>query len=185
VVWRTVLSDAPGWINSNSSASGFWKMFSTIIHRTVWCSTGLSGVPCGVTATAPTVVCKSEQWSYSARTARVESEQAPEGAPDSEQDLSGAPPDCPVAPTCQSSNGWTLTVGWRGWRTGQCPVAHRTVWCARRQTASPTTTLVVWAINTPNHHTSRHPSFQPTHSIQELVHSIQDTIRLNQNLSKS
>jgi hypothetical protein len=30
-------------------------------------------------------------------------------------------------PTCQSSNGRTLTVGWRGWRTGQCPVAHRTV----------------------------------------------------------
>jgi hypothetical protein len=28
------------------------------------------------------------------------------------------------------------------------------------------------------------PSFQPTHSIQELVHSIQDTIRVNQNLSK-
>jgi hypothetical protein len=26
------------------------------------------------------------------------SEQAPEGAPDSEQDLSGASPDCPVAP---------------------------------------------------------------------------------------
>jgi hypothetical protein len=26
------------------------------------------------------------------------SEQAPEGALDSEQDLSGAPPDCPVAP---------------------------------------------------------------------------------------
>jgi hypothetical protein len=30
-------------------------------------------------------------------TARAESEQAPDGAPDSEQDLSGAPPDCPVA----------------------------------------------------------------------------------------
>jgi hypothetical protein len=30
-----------------------------------------------------------------------------------------------------------------------------------------------------------HPSFQPTHSIQELVHSIQDTNRVNQNLSKS
>ena len=27
--------------------------------------------------------------------------------------------------------------------------------------------------------------FQPTHSIQELVHSIQDTIILNQSLSKS
>jgi hypothetical protein len=34
---------------------------------------------------------------YSAQTVRVESEQAQEGAPDSEQRLSGAPPDCPVA----------------------------------------------------------------------------------------
>jgi hypothetical protein len=88
-------------------------------------------------------------------------------------------------PTCQSSNGRTLTVGWRGWRTGQCPMAHWTVRCALRQQPSPTATLVVGAINTPNHHTSRHPSFQPTHSIQDLVHSIQDTIRVNQNLSKS
>jgi hypothetical protein len=48
--------------------------------------------------TAPTVICKSEQCMNSARTARAESEQAPEGAPDSEQELSGAPPDCPVAP---------------------------------------------------------------------------------------
>jgi hypothetical protein len=48
-------------------------------------------------ATTPTVVCKSEQWSYRTRTARAEPEQAPEDAPDSEQDLSGAPPNCPVA----------------------------------------------------------------------------------------
>jgi hypothetical protein len=48
---------------------------------------------------------------YSARLRAQKPEQAPEGAPDSEQDLSGAPPDCPVAPTCQSSNGRTLTVG--------------------------------------------------------------------------
>jgi hypothetical protein len=47
-------------------------------------------------------------------------------------------------------------------------LAHRTVRCAHRQTASPTATLVVGAINTPNHHTSRHPSFQPLHSVQEL-----------------
>jgi hypothetical protein len=33
---------------------------------------------------------------YSARTVRAESEQAPEGALDSEQYLSGAAPDCPV-----------------------------------------------------------------------------------------
>jgi hypothetical protein len=81
-------------------------------------------------------------------------------------------------PSCQNlqrsnPNGW---VTW---------LAHRTVRCALRQQPSPTTTLVVGAINTPNHHTSIHPSFQPTHSIQELVHSIQDTIRLNQSLSKS
>jgi hypothetical protein len=52
-------------------------------------------------------------------------------------------------------------------------LAHRTVRCALRQQPSPTT------------NTSRYPSFQPTHSIQELVHSIQDTNRVNQNLSKS
>jgi hypothetical protein len=69
--------------------------------------------------------------------------------------------------------------GWVTW------LAHRTVRCAHRQTASSTATLVVGSINTRNHHTSRHPSFQPTHSIQELVHSIKDTIRLNQTLYKS
>jgi hypothetical protein len=70
-------------------------MLSAIIHRTVQSSTGLSGVPSGATASVPTVVCKSEQWTV--RTARAESEQAPEGAPDSEQWLSSAPPDYPVA----------------------------------------------------------------------------------------
>jgi hypothetical protein len=34
---------------------------------------------------------------YSARLRAQKSEQAPEGAPDSLQDLSSAPPDCPVA----------------------------------------------------------------------------------------
>jgi hypothetical protein len=142
LVHHRTLSGARGRSTPNSSPSGFWKCHSAIIHRTVRCGNGLSGVPCGVTATAPTVVYKSEQWSYSVRTARVESEQAPEGAPDSEQWLSGGP-------TCESSNGRTLTIGWRGWRTGQCSVAHQIVRCARRQTASPTATLLVGAINTP------------------------------------
>jgi hypothetical protein len=97
VCHRTV-SGAPGWIHSNCSASGFWKWLSAIIHRTVRCSTGLSDVPSGVTATAPTVDCKRWTVSYSARTARAEVRAAPEGAPDSEQWLSGAPSDCPVAP---------------------------------------------------------------------------------------
>jgi hypothetical protein len=47
-------------------------------------------------------------------------------------------------------------------------LAHRTVRCAIRQKPSPTVNLVVGAINTPNHHTSMHPSFQPSNLIQEL-----------------
>jgi hypothetical protein len=38
-------------------------------------------------------------------------------------------------------------------------VAHGTVRCAHRQTASPTVGFVVGAINTPNHHHSKYPSF--------------------------
>jgi hypothetical protein len=109
LVWRTGLSGAPPdsvrctRVDQLELLSfGNLGSPSAIIHRTVRCSTGLSGVPCGATATTPTVVCKSN--SEQCATARVESEQAPEGAPDSEQDLSGGP-------TCQSSNGQTLTVG--------------------------------------------------------------------------
>jgi hypothetical protein len=50
-------------------------------------------------------------------------------------------------------NGW---VTWR--RTGQCPVAHWTVRCAHRQQPSPTACWWLRAINTPNHHNSKHPS---------------------------
>jgi hypothetical protein len=57
----------------------------------------------------------------------------------------------PRGPTSQSSNGQNPTAGWRGWRTGQCPVAHRTVRCAMRQSASQRPLLVVGVINTPNH----------------------------------
>jgi hypothetical protein len=91
------MSGAPGWINSELVTFGFLELLSAIIHRTVRCCTRLSGVLAGATTTAPTVICKSNETVNSARTACAESEQAPEGAPDSEQDLSGAPPDCPVA----------------------------------------------------------------------------------------
>ena len=64
-----------------------------IIHWTVWCNIGLSGVPAEQRLSAPTVVCKSYRNGEQCATARAESEQAPEGAPDSEQ-----PSDCPVAP---------------------------------------------------------------------------------------
>ena len=82
---------------NKKSKLGFKRKEQKKPKRTLVWRTGLSGVPCRATATAPTVVCKSEQCVNSARIACAETEQAPEGAPDSEQGLSSAPPDCPVA----------------------------------------------------------------------------------------
>jgi hypothetical protein len=62
-----------------------------------------------------TIDCNGHmQKCYSAQIVRAESEQPPEGAPDSEQYLSGAAPDCPVphedkSPTVETVR--TLTVG--------------------------------------------------------------------------
>jgi hypothetical protein len=55
----------------------------------------------------------------------------------------------------QSSNGRNRQNpnGWVTW------LAHRTVRCAHRQTASPTAMRWLRAINTPNYHHSKHPSF--------------------------
>jgi hypothetical protein len=98
---------------------------------------------------------------YSARLHAQKSEQAPEGAPDSLQDLSGAPPDCAVAPIVRAP-----MVGTQ--RPGDVAGAPDSVRCAIRQKPSPTVLLVVGAINTPNHHTSMYPSFQPSNLIQKL-----------------
>jgi hypothetical protein len=97
-VCHWTVSGAPGWINSNSPPSGFWKCHSTIIHQTVRCGTGLSGVPAVQRLQRNGRLQRKPDKRYSARTVRTESEQAPEGAPDSEQYLSVAPSDCPVAP---------------------------------------------------------------------------------------
>jgi hypothetical protein len=48
--------------------------------------------------------------------------------------------------------------GWVTW------LAHRTVWCARRQKPSPTAILVVGAINTPNHPTFMASKFFSLHT---------------------
>jgi hypothetical protein len=100
-----------------------------LAHRTVRWETGLSGVPAeqrlqrnGRLQRTP---AKALQCAYSLCRVRA----APEGAPDSEQCLFGAAPDCPVpqavrAPTVETVR--TLTVGWRGWRTRQCPVRQST-----------------------------------------------------------
>jgi hypothetical protein len=55
----------------------------------------------------------------------------------------------------KSALQWSNPNGWVTW------LAHRTVWCAIRQQPSPTATLVVGAINTPNHHTFKASKFQP------------------------
>jgi hypothetical protein len=87
-------------------------------HRTVRCASG-------ATARQRNSRLTTAQCADSSRRVRA----APEGAPDSEQWRFGAAPDCPVpqdvrAPTVETVR--TLTVGWRGWRTGQCPVRPST-----------------------------------------------------------
>jgi hypothetical protein len=57
---------------------------------------------------------------------RAEVRAEPEGAPDSEQWLSGAPPEYPVAQLSEAPTVRTQRPGWRGWRTGQCLVRHVT-----------------------------------------------------------
>jgi hypothetical protein len=57
----------------------------------------------------------------------------------------------PGGPISQSSNGRNPTARWRGWRTGQCPVAHWTVQCARRQQPPPTVKFGGWCYKYPNH----------------------------------
>jgi hypothetical protein len=144
---RTVRCSGPYFFQL--ATFGFLESRSTIIHQTVRCGTRLFGAPSGATANSAMVVCKSVN---NAWTVRSEVRAGVRGAPDSEQDLSGVAPDCPVpqvvrAPTVETVR--TRTVGWRGWRTGQCPVAHRTVWCTHQQTDSPAIELMVGAMNTP------------------------------------
>jgi hypothetical protein len=45
LVWRTGLSGVPGPYKDELATLGFLQARSAIIHRTVWCATGLSGVP--------------------------------------------------------------------------------------------------------------------------------------------
>jgi hypothetical protein len=141
LVWRTGLSGVPPdsvrcTRDSNSELLTFGNSgsHSAIIHRTVRCASGATAT------SAPTVACNS----IKCATVRAEVRHAPEGAPDSLQDLSGAPSDCPVA---QKTESPTVRIQRLGdvagapdsvrWRTGQCPVAHRTVRCAMRQQPSP------------------------------------------------
>jgi hypothetical protein len=71
---------------------------------------------------APTVVYREQLMRYSARRSQSRARRRTGqsiGPVRCTTGLSGDPED-------RSSNGRTLTVGWRGWRTGQCPVRHAT-----------------------------------------------------------
>jgi hypothetical protein len=127
--------------------------------------------------------------SYSARTVRAEVRAVVRGAPDSEQCLSGAAPDCPVPLEDKASNGQKLPNpnGWVTWLARQtvsggtpdCPVRPSTA-------AIPNGYVVVEGYKYPP--TTTTPSIQvssTSRSIQELVHSLLDTIQKNQSLSKS
>jgi hypothetical protein len=125
----------------------------------------------------PMVACKHEQCTGSSCRVRA----VPEGAPDSEQYLSGAAPGCPVHQEVRSSNGRNRQNpnGWVTW------LAHRTVSggapdCPVRPSIDSLSNgyVVVEGYKYPP--TTTTPSiqvFQTSHSLQELVQSIQDTIR--------
>jgi hypothetical protein len=106
---------------------GFPRRSSAIIHRTVRCTSG------AMTICAQRSTLTDEQY-------RDRSQSTVRGAP-----------DCPVPHEDKASNGRPASganekMMWR--RTGHCPVAHRTVWCAHRQQTSPTARFWLVAINT-------------------------------------
>jgi hypothetical protein len=130
--WCTGLSGVPPdsvrctrEFQSELATFGNSRSHSAIIHRTVRCSTGLSDVPAEQRLHSANGRLQRAVNALQCAFARAEVRAAPEGAPDSEQGLSGAPPDCPVA---QMSEAPTVRIQRPGdvagapdsirWRTG-------------------------------------------------------------------
>jgi hypothetical protein len=119
VVHRTV-SGAPGWRLSNWLLSGLRQRRTAINHWTVrWC-TGLSG---------ELTVSRANGRSRNPRATRGKCQRS-EGAPD----CPVCTGQCPVRQRLRICNGRLRQIR-KEIRTRQCPVVHRTVWCARRQKA--------------------------------------------------
>jgi hypothetical protein len=146
LVWRTGLSGVPPdsvrcTRDSNSKLLTFENTGKPLryIHRNVLCASGATTTS-RQRLSAEGIKCATVR-------ARVRAE--PDGAPDSEQCLSGAPPDCPVA---QKIEAPTVGIQRPGdvagapdsvrWRTG---LSGAPCDSSLHQTAS----LVVGAINTP------------------------------------
>jgi hypothetical protein len=75
--------------------------------------------------------------------------------------LSGAPKGLKSSTVNSSKPQRSADVALTGQWTMECPVHHRTIRRAHRQSSQPTARIVVGAINTPNHHhssQSKHPT---------------------------
>jgi hypothetical protein len=105
---------------ANWLLSGLRQRRTAINHRTVWWCTGLSGEP---------TVGRANGQPQNPRATRGKCQRS-DGAPDC--------PVCtgqwPVRQRLQDCNGRLRQIR-KEIRTGQCPVVHRTVRCARRQKA--------------------------------------------------
>jgi hypothetical protein len=143
--------------NSNSELLTFGNSGgrSAIIHRTVWCSTGQCPVAHRTVRCASGAIATSRQRSSAERiecaTVRARVRAETDGAPDSEPCLSGAPPDCPVP---QKTEAPMVRIQ----RFGDVAGAPDSVWWRTGLSGAPcdnslhqTASLVVGAINTPNH----------------------------------
>jgi hypothetical protein len=113
---------------------GFHRRNSTIIHRTVWCTSGATAT-CAQRSTLQSEQCDSD--------VRADGQRG--------TGLSGVAPDCLVPHEDKASNSRLAPSpnGRMTWRhPGHCPVAHQTIRCAHRQQPSPTATIWLVAINT-------------------------------------
>jgi hypothetical protein len=167
LVWRTGLSGVPPdsvcctkEIHSKLATFGNLGSHSAIIHRTVRCAKRSNGRQCngrvqrsGDNAT----VCRL-------RAQKSEQAQMAHRIVNRTYPVHHRTVQWPTCQKLQRSN----PNDWVTW------LAHRTVRCAHRQQSSPTAILVVGAINTPNHHSSSHPSI---HYSSFNTRAIQNTPR--------
>jgi hypothetical protein len=105
---------------ANWLLSGLRRQHTAINHRTVWWCTGLSG---------ETTVSRGNGRPENPRATRGKCQRSG-GAPD----CPVCTGQCPVRQRLQSANGRLRQIR-KEMRTGQCPVVHRAVRCARRQKA--------------------------------------------------
>jgi hypothetical protein len=114
-----IVSGAPGWFLANWPLSRIRRRRTTIIHRTVWWCTGLSGEPTAASATFGRQIRGRRMARSNGRQEAPDSVRCANGynsttigcailgrrsAPDTEQCLSGGAPDCPVRHPTEGKN---------------------------------------------------------------------------------